>query len=55
MLVGKINEKNLQQLVEKAEEAIKRKIRSLVLTFKEYETLSDTLNPDKALWLWRTQ
>ena len=53
VIVGEINEKNLQQLVDKAELAIKRKIRSLVLTFKEYEKLNKTLNPEKALWLWR--
>ena len=54
VIVGEINEKNLQQLVDKAEVAIKRKIRSLVLTFKEYEALNKTLNPEKALWLWKT-
>ena len=53
VIVGEINEKSLQQLVDKAEVAIKRKIRSLVLTFKEYEGLNKTLNPEKALWLWK--
>ncbi len=53
VLVGEINEKNLQQLIAKAEVAIKRKIRSLVLTFAEYQALNKTLNPEKALWLWK--
>jgi predicted nucleotidyltransferase len=54
VIVGEINEENLQHLVDKAEVAIKRKIRSLVLTFKEYEELNETLNPEKALWLWKS-
>jgi predicted nucleotidyltransferase len=53
VIVGEINEHNLQQLVDKAELAIKRKIRSLVLTFEEYQALNKTLNPEKALWLWK--
>ena len=53
VIVGEINENNLQRLIVKAEIAIKRKIRSLVLTFKEYERLNKTLNPEKALWLWK--
>jgi len=53
VIVGEINENNLQRLIVKAEIAIKRKIRSLVLTFKEYEGLNKTLNPEKALWLWK--
>ncbi len=54
VLVGDINEQNLQQLVRKAEQAIKRKIRSLVLTLSEFEALNKTLNPEKALWLWKS-
>lgn len=52
VLVGEINENNLQQLIEKAEAMIKRKIRSLVLTMNEYKALRKTLNAEKALWLW---
>lgn len=54
VLVGEINEKNLQKLIVKAEEAISRKIRSLVLTASEYEALHKTLSPEKALWLWKS-
>lgn len=54
VIVGDINEKNLQKLTVKAEEAINRKIRSLVLSFKEYEELNKTLSPEKALWLWKS-
>ena len=53
VLVGEINEETLKDLIEKAEVTIKRKIRSLVLTNKEFKTLNKTLNPEKALWLWR--
>ena len=54
VIVGNINEKILQELIVKAEHAIKRKIRSLVLSLKEYKALKNTLLPDKALWLWQS-
>lgn len=53
VLVGKIDKQILEGLIVKAEGLIKRKIRSLVLTLKEYKELKETLAPEKALWLWR--
>jgi len=53
VLVGELDHDHLQKLVEKAEKLIKRKVRTLVLSLKEYEKLKGTLEPDQALWLWR--
>jgi hypothetical protein len=52
VLVGEIDQDNLRRLVRKAEELIKRKLRTLVLSRSEYKKLKSTLNTDKALWLW---
>ena len=40
VLVGKIDREYLQQLVQSAEKHIKRKIRTLVLSMKEYQDLN---------------
>ena len=55
VLVGSIDKQNLEGLVVKAEGLIKRKIRTLVLTKKEYKKLNSTLSPEKALWLWQSE
>ena len=55
VLVGEIDKQNLEDLVVKAETLIKRKIRGLVLTLKEYKALKNTLSPEKALWLWQSE
>ncbi len=52
VLVGEIDQDNLRSLVKKAEELIKRKLRTLVLSRSEYIKLKFTLDTDKALWLW---
>ena len=53
VLVGKIDKQSLEGLVVKAEALIHRKIRTLVLTKKEYKGLKNTLSPEEALWLWQ--
>lgn len=55
VLVGEIDKQILDRLIVKAEGLIKRKIRSLVLTLKEYKKLKNTLSPEKALWLWQEE
>ena len=55
VLVGKIDKQIFDDLVVKAEKLIKRKIRGLVLTSKEYKALKNTLVPEKALWLWQSE
>ena len=52
VIVGKINKPYLNELVVLAEENIKRKIRTLVLSSKEFIELQSTLKPEKALFLW---
>ena len=53
VIVGEINTDKLKSLVTKAETLIKRKIRTLVLSQGEFEKLRVTLEPEKALWLWK--
>jgi len=55
VLVGEIDLENLRNLVAKVEKRIKRKIRTLVLTVKEFHNLKSTLKPGKALWLWQEE
>jgi hypothetical protein len=55
VLVGEIDKQSLEGLIVKAETLISRKIRSLVLSIKEYQKLQKTLSPEKALWLWRSE
>jgi hypothetical protein len=52
VLVGNVDKANLQGCVEKAEELVKRKIRPLVLSREEQETLDKTLELSKGLLLW---
>ncbi len=51
-MVGKIDRKYLQKLVEKAEEMIHRKIRVLVLSEQELKKLEKQLKIDEALLVW---
>ena len=53
LLVGNINQNNLTDLTTKTERYIERKIRTLVLTAKEYKNLGPTLNRRPQLVLWR--
>ena len=51
-LVGDINKQNLNDLVEKTERYINRKIRTLILTWQEYLDLKSTLDSRPHLVLW---
>jgi hypothetical protein len=53
VLVGTIDIKYTNTLVSKAEKLISRKIRVLVLTNDEFEKNKISLNPEKALCLWK--
>ena len=55
LLVGNIDEYHLNDLSRKTERYIKRKIRSLVLTGKEYEELKPKLNNRPKLLIWETK
>ncbi len=52
VLVGKIDENFLQELVHKAESMIKRKIRTLILQESELSSFEDKLQLDKAIILY---
>jgi len=52
VIVGKIKQNFLNELINAAEQAINRKIRSLILNENEYENLKDNLKLNKALVVW---
>ena len=52
ILVGKINQEILQQLIEKTEKLINRKIRTMTLTEKEFKRLDKTLDIEHAFPIW---
>ena len=52
VIIGRIDKTYLQHLVDKAESLINRKIRILVLTQKEFNTLEEKLDINQALILW---
>ncbi len=54
-LVGEIDRQYLGEQVEKVEGMIARKVRVLVLTPEEYETLRGTLRPEESLFVWGEQ
>lgn len=54
-LVGDINKNNVQDLVDKTERYINRKIRVLVLTNMEYLKLKSTLHSQPHLILWQKE
>lgn len=53
VLVGDIDQANLRDLTRKTERYIERKIRTLVLSNTEYESLSATLDKRPKLLLWK--
>lgn len=55
ILVGTVDRAYLGELVEKVEGLIARKVRALVLTPEEYETLRGTLRPEESLFVWGEQ
>ena len=55
VLVGEIDKTYLQQLVEKSEALIHRKIRTLVISQKEAEQLKKRFQKEKILLLWERE
>lgn len=55
VVVGDIDRQYFKQCVDKVEKLISRRVRSLVLSAQEFEKTGASLNPDKALWLWRDE
>ena len=55
VVVGKINKNYLQELVTATEQAIKRKIRTLILAEDEYENLKENLKLDRSLVVWQSK
>ena len=52
VLVGNVDHGNLDDLVGKTEKYLKRKIRTLVVTEKEFEELAGSLAPRPQLVIW---
>jgi hypothetical protein len=52
VVVGEIDRQYFQKLIEKAEELIKRKIRSLILNNVEFEKLKSMLQVENAVVVW---
>ena len=52
VLIGEINQAILQQLIEKTEKLINRKIRPMILTKKEFKKLNKPLDIKHALPIW---
>ena len=52
ILIGKINQEILHQLIEKTEKLINRKIRPMILTKKEFKKLNKPLDIEHALPIW---
>ena len=52
VLIGNIDKNVLNQLVEKTEKLINRKIKWLILEEKEFKSLKDTLDISHALKVW---
>ena len=52
LLIGNINHYHLNDVVQKTERYIKRKIRSLVLSQEEFENLSDEINSRPKILIW---
>ena len=52
VVIGEINQEILQQLIEKTEKLINRKIRTMILTKKEFKKLNKPLDIEHALPIW---
>jgi hypothetical protein len=55
LLIGDINQYHLNDLSRKTERHIKRKIRSLVLSRDEYETLLPQLDKRSRVLIWKSK
>ena len=53
VLVGEVDRENLQDLVEKTERYINRKIRYLVLSEAEYQNMKEKLEKRPNIVLWQ--
>lgn len=53
VLIGDIDKTALARTITKVEKKINRKVRPLVLSSDEFEGLKGTLQPEKALVLWK--
>lgn len=53
VLIGDIDQSALENMISKVEKKISRKVRPLVLSSKEFDVLKGTLQPEKALMLWK--
>ena len=52
IIIGEIDQKILQQFIEKTEKLINRKIRYMLLTEKEFNKLNKTLDIEHAFPIW---
>ena len=52
ILIGKIKKQVLDRLTVKTEKIIKRKIRTIILTHKEFKKLSKTLDIEHSFLIW---
>ena len=52
IIIGEIDQKILREFIEKTEKLINRKVRSLLLTEKEFKNLNKTLDIKHALPIW---
>ena len=52
IIIGEIDQEILRQFIEKTEKLINRKIRSMLLTEKEFNKLNKTLDIEHALPIW---
>ena len=55
VLIGEIDKVNLDDLVQKTERYIKRKIRTLVLSQSEYNKMSNIISGKSKLLLWKSE
>jgi predicted nucleotidyltransferase len=55
LLVGNVDDYHLNDLRRKTEHYTRRKIRSLVLSLEEYQTLKDKFNKMPTLTIWENQ
>lgn len=53
VLIGDIDRVALDGMIHKVEKKINRRIRPLILSNDEFDSLKATLQPDKALVLWK--
>ena len=54
-LVGRVDDKKLQEIVAKTEKLIQRKIRTIVLIPKDMEKLNSRLDIEHAICIWEKE